>query len=81
MSIKERLNAIADALETASKQARLLADEVDRDAFMKAQVEAVEIQKAAGRYDYSRESFNERLELTHRLRVGTPQTTNQNGHE
>lgn len=29
MSIKERLNAIADALETASKQARLLAEEVD----------------------------------------------------
>jgi transcriptional regulator with XRE-family HTH domain len=30
MSIKERLNAIAEALETASKQARLLAEEVDR---------------------------------------------------
>lgn len=29
MNIKERLEAIADALETASKQARLLADEVD----------------------------------------------------
>ena len=29
MSIKERLNAIADALETASKQARLLAGEVE----------------------------------------------------
>lgn len=29
MSIKERLNAIAEALETASKQARLLAEEVD----------------------------------------------------
>ena len=29
MSIKERLEAIADALETASKQARLLAEEVD----------------------------------------------------
>lgn len=30
MSIKERLEAIAEALETASKQARLLAEEVDR---------------------------------------------------
>ena len=29
MTIKERLTAIADALETASKQARLLADEID----------------------------------------------------
>lgn len=29
MSIKERLEAIAEALETASKQARLLAEEVD----------------------------------------------------
>lgn len=81
MSIKERLNAIAEALETASKQARLLAEEVDQDAFMKAQVEAVEIQKAAGRYDYSRESFIERAELTHRLRVGTGQTTNQDACE
>ncbi len=29
MSIRERLEAIAEALETASKQARLLAEEVD----------------------------------------------------
>ena len=70
MTIKERLNAIADALETASKQARLLAEEVDRTAFMKAQVQAVEIQKAAGGYDFSKESFNERAALTHRLRTG-----------
>ena len=30
MSIKERLNAIAEALETASKQARLLAEEIEQ---------------------------------------------------
>lgn len=29
MTIRERLNAIADALEIASEQARLLADEVE----------------------------------------------------
>lgn len=77
MTIKERLNAIADALETASKQVHLLAEEVDQAAFMKAQVQAVEIQKAAGRYDFSKESFNERAALTHRLRVGTLQTMDQ----
>ena len=76
MTIDERLKAIADALETASKQMRLLADDVDRTAFMKAQVEAVAIQKAAGRYDFGKESFNERLALTHSLLVGMSRKTN-----
>lgn len=30
MNTKDRINAIADALETASKQARLLAGELDK---------------------------------------------------
>ena len=36
MSIKERLEAIAEALETASKQARLLAEEVEQGCVVTA---------------------------------------------
>ena len=41
MNIKERLNAIADALETASKQARLLADEVESLSSFEISVENI----------------------------------------
>ena len=47
MTIKERLTAIADALETASKQARLLADEIDNGCTV--EIDVGQIAKATQR--------------------------------